>query len=84
MLRFFLRYLANNERLVQKLAESRPMRRAAQFVVYLWLRGKSLPGVQQMSSDPQQFATQLRSFARRYVEELKKGIEEAKQELKKK
>ncbi|XP_046680499.1 protein NCBP2AS2 homolog [Homalodisca vitripennis] len=42
VLRFILRYLANNEQVVNRLAESYPIRRAARFVVYLFNRSKSI------------------------------------------
>lgn len=37
-----MRYLANNEQLIQRMAESYPMRRAAQLVVSLMYRTKDL------------------------------------------
>lgn len=40
--RFLLRYLANNERLIQRMAESYPMRRAAQMVVSIMYRTKNM------------------------------------------
>lgn len=40
--RFIIRYLANNEQLVNRLADSYPVRKAARFVVYLFTRTKSL------------------------------------------
>lgn len=40
MIRYILHVLANNERLVQKLSESYPMRRAAQLVAIVVYRGK--------------------------------------------
>jgi hypothetical protein len=39
-LRALLRYLANNEELVYKLSESKPVRRAAQLTVSLFHRSK--------------------------------------------
>jgi len=42
VLRLLMRYLANNEQLIQRMAESYPMRRAAQMVVSLMYRTKSL------------------------------------------
>lgn len=38
---FIFRYLANNERLIQKMADSYPMRRAAQLVVAVMYRTKN-------------------------------------------
>lgn len=40
--RFIVRYLANNEQLVNRLADSYPVRKAARFVVYFFTRTKSL------------------------------------------
>lgn len=42
VLRFLFRYLANNEQLVNKLADSNFMRKAARTVVYLFTRTKIL------------------------------------------
>lgn len=40
--RFLIRYLVNNQQLIDKLADSYPIRRAAQWVVYLTQRSKQL------------------------------------------
>lgn len=40
--RFIIRYLANNEQLVNRVADSYPVRKAARFVVYFFTRTKSL------------------------------------------
>lgn len=42
VIRMILRYLANNEQLVQRLAESYPVRRAAQLAVSVFYRSKDL------------------------------------------
>lgn len=42
VLRFLMRYFANNEQLVQKLSESYPVRRAAQLAVAVFFRSKNL------------------------------------------
>lgn len=42
VLRILMRYLANNEQLINRMAESYPMRRAAQIVVSLMYRAKDL------------------------------------------
>lgn len=77
VLRFLFRYLANNEHIVSRLAESYPVRRAAQLVVYLFTRG------QQAAANPQ---LRLRSFTARLQAELqdaRKEMAEASKELKK-
>lgn len=40
--RFLMRYLANNEQLINRMAESYPMRRAAQLVVSIMYRAKHI------------------------------------------
>lgn len=42
VLRFLMRYFANNEQLVQKLSESYPVRRCAQLAVSVFFRSKNL------------------------------------------
>lgn len=77
-LRTLLRYLANNEHLVQKIAESYPVRRAAQLAVSIFYRGKEkLPDV-----DPAKVNSFI-SFLRRFSENLKQGVNDAKRQLKK-
>lgn len=75
-----LRYLANNEQLVQRLSESYPMRRAAQIAVAVFYRSKSVAeehGLQNLT--PERF----RAFFRSFNDNLKKEIEGAKDEIKK-
>ncbi|KAK6970861.1 hypothetical protein BgiMline_026555 [Biomphalaria glabrata] len=43
-LRALLRYLLNNEQLIQKIAESYPIRRAAQLTAYFFQKGKEIGG----------------------------------------
>lgn len=77
-LRTLFRYLANNEHLVQKLADSYPVRRAAQLAVSIFYRGKEK--VEKM--DPQQLSSFM-SFLRRFSENIKEGIQDAKKQIKK-
>lgn len=77
-LRALLKYLANNERLVQRLAESYPVRRAAQLAISVFYRGKEK--VSKM--DPQKVNVLL-SFFRRFSQHLREGIEDAKKQIKK-
>lgn len=65
-------YLMNNERLINKLAESKPMRRAAQFVVYILARTGTLHGTPRPLSNPQEFVKQLRNIAQSFKNDLKK------------
>ncbi|CAD6998637.1 uncharacterized protein NCBP2-AS2 homolog [Ceratitis capitata] len=79
--RFLLRYLANNEQLIQRMAESYPMRRAAQMVVSILYRTKNMAqerGIHDMT--PERF----KSFMALFKNNLKKEIEGVKDEIKKK
>lgn len=77
-IRALLRYLANNEHLVQKIAESYPMRRAAQLAVSVFFRGKE----KLSDMDPQQ-ANRIMSFIKKFSENLREGIQDAKKQIKK-
>ncbi|KAJ8722948.1 hypothetical protein PYW07_004128 [Mythimna separata] len=77
-LRALFRYLANNEHLVQKIAESYPVRRAAQLAVSVFFRGKAK--IEEL--DPQQ-VNKFISFLKKFNENLKEGIQDAKKQLKK-
>lgn len=77
-LRTLFRYLANNERLVQRLAESYPVRRAAQFTIYLFYKGKD-----KLSDVDPQKVSQLLSFLKRLSRNIKEELQEAKKQLKK-
>lgn len=77
-LRALFRYLANNERLVQRIAESYPVRRAAQLAVSVFYRSKE----KMMDMDPQK-VNRLMSFFRKFSENMKEGIQDAKKQLKK-
>lgn len=80
VLRFLMRYLANNEQLVQRLAESYPVRRAAQIAVSFYYRGKNVAEQQGLHElTPEKF----KSFIGLFKRNLREGIEDAKQELKK-
>jgi len=96
-LRMLLRYLANNEQLVQRLAESYPVRRAAQLTAYVFFRGKAI-GEQQMkriqeSEIPDRLRNEAQhqtrhishrasTFKDKFSYEMRKGLHELNEELK--
>ncbi|XP_055859311.1 protein NCBP2AS2 homolog [Episyrphus balteatus] len=81
VLRILFRYLANNEQLIQKMSESYPMRRAAQLVVAMMIKTKSMAEQRGLSNmTPEKF----REFFRTFNNNLKQEIEGVKEELKKK
>lgn len=80
--RFILRlfsHFANNEQLVSRLAESRPIRRSAQFVAYLYHRSVGL----MESGAFRSTGNRLLTFKDRFTNELKQEIEAAKERMKK-
>lgn len=75
VLRFLLRYFANNEQLVQRLSESYPIRRAAQLLVAAFLRSKNVAeqrGLTEFTPD------KFRSFFKQFKSNLKEEIEDIK------
>ncbi|XP_030565735.1 protein NCBP2AS2 homolog [Drosophila novamexicana] len=81
VLRLLMRYLANNEQLIQRMADSYPMRRAAQLVVSLMYRSKSLAreqGLHEMT--PERF----KSFVNMFKNNIRQELEGVKRELKNK
>lgn len=77
-LRAIFRYLANNERLVQRIAESYPVRRAAQLSIALFYKSKD-----KLSDIDPAKVNMLVSIYRRFTQNLREGIEDAKKQLKK-
>jgi len=78
-LRAIFHYLLNNEQLINRLAESKPIRQSAQFVVYILIRTGMIHGTHRTLSSPREFVKQLKDI----TEELKRQLEKAKDELKK-
>lgn len=81
VIRFILRFLSNNEHLVQRLSESYPMRRAAQLVVMVFFRGKGIIEERQIYRNitPEQF----RSIIQKFAQDIKREIQQAKEQFKK-
>ncbi|KOC70231.1 Uncharacterized protein WH47_08577 [Habropoda laboriosa] len=77
ILRILLSYLMRNEQLINKLADSKPIRRSAQFVAYLILQSKT-HGIP-MPFNHEKFIKGLRNFTQTYKEKLK----EVKDDMKK-
>lgn len=77
-LRTLLKYLANNEQLVQRIAESYPVRRAAQLAVSVFYKGK-----EKLSEMDPQKVSRLTSLLRKISQDVRVSIENAKKQLKK-
>ncbi|XP_035911621.1 protein NCBP2AS2 homolog [Anopheles stephensi] len=81
VLQLILRYLANNEQLIQRLADSYPLRRAAQMVLSAYYRTRSVAEQQKLvGMTPERLQQALRSFK----SNVQKEIENAKNDLAKK
>uniref|UniRef100_A0A1L8ECN4 Uncharacterized protein n=1 Tax=Haematobia irritans TaxID=7368 RepID=A0A1L8ECN4_HAEIR len=79
--RILMRYLANNEQLINRMAESYPMRRAAQIVVSLMYRAKDIAHETKLNEiTPERF----KSFMNLFKTNVKQEIEGVKEEIKKK
>lgn len=58
-----LRYLANNEKLVQRLADSYPMRRAAQFLISAYYRSRAISQQNKLTEmTPNKFQHMMNAF----------------------
>ncbi|KAK0174884.1 hypothetical protein PV327_010600 [Microctonus hyperodae] len=72
---FKYRNMSHNEKLIAKMADSRPIRRAAQFVVYILTRGN--PG-NKLPGNREEFITQIKNIANKYANDMKKKLENTK------
>lgn len=91
MLRKLLTLLLNHPSIgpnvVQRLSETWPIRRAARFTAYIYLRGKSAvedglkQQVNQRNYGPQDKSFDLTRFKDTFKKEVLKGVEEAKEDL---
>lgn len=78
-IRAFFHYLLNNEQLINRLAESKPIRQSAQFVVYILIKTGMIHGTRRILSSPRDFIKQLQDIA----QQLKQQLENTKNDLKK-
>lgn len=82
VLRQLFNYLVNNPKLIEKLSESYPIRRAAQLTVYAYQRGKNI-GAGAIQDGLKQGTARVSSFAGKFKEELDRGMQEVSNEAKK-
>ena len=80
--RFILRYLANNEQLVQKLSESYFMRSAARFVVSLFNRGKL--AVEEKGLNEKLSTEELKKVAQQFANNFKEELRRAREQYERK
>lgn len=77
-LRTLLRYLANNEELVRKIAESYPVRRAAQLTVSMLYKSKDKVN----SLGPRKIKL-IMDFLKKFKSNMREEIQDAKKQMKK-
>ena len=68
--RFILNYLANNPQLINKLADSYPMRRVARWVVYAFHKGKAI--AEKRDFNESNIENSLKKLKEKLEKELKK------------
>lgn len=75
-LRMLFTYLMRNEKLIEKLANSKPIRESARFVAYLILRSRTHDN--HLPFDREKFAKQLKLFTNTFRQKLQEGKDEMK------
>lgn len=85
-LRFLLRYFVNtnSEKVIEKLSESYPMRRAAQLTAYVFFRGKALGEDTLKKIQESESVHGVKSFKKTFTDEVKEGLKKLNEETKKK
>ena len=72
VLQRLLSLLLNNPQLIQRLSETRPIREAARFTAYLFLKSKHMAEEQAQKTSPQQMSR----FRDTFQEEVRKGLKD--------
>jgi len=76
VLRNIFNYFINNPQAIDKLAESYPIRRAAQLTLYAYKKGKTV-GEGIVQDGLQNGSQKLGSFSRRFQQEIEQGWKDA-------
>lgn len=79
LIRLIMQYFMNNERLINKLADSKPIRKSAKFIVYILMRRGMMNSSYKLKS-PSEAIQILKNIASNF----KKEIKQIKEEMKKK
>ncbi|XP_064595127.1 protein NCBP2AS2 homolog [Liolophura sinensis] len=89
VLRAILGYLSRNEQLIQKLADSYPMRRAAQMTAFLFFKGKEIGEESMHKLKDSEAMNRLREEAKisgsrfnTFTKEIKDGFKEISDDIK--
>lgn len=90
-LKALLSYLMHQHRVIERLAESPPMRNAARIVASMFFKGKHYGEEtieklkdSEAASEIKKKSITAQTFGRRFSEELKEGFKNFNEELKKK
>ncbi|XP_071941343.1 protein NCBP2AS2 homolog [Antedon mediterranea] len=90
-----LRYLVHNEQLIEKLSESRVMRRVAQMTVYSMNKANEIghdaiekvaesESIKKFSETEPQDDNRISSFSRTFMKEMQEGLKEMNDDIQKK
>lgn len=82
MIRLLLRFLsnfANQEQVIERLANSRPIRRSAQMIAYFYHRGNA--SLKESAGGFGPLSGRLLGFKQRFVREFREELKEAKRKL---
>jgi len=79
--RLLVRLLSNNEHLIQRLSESYPIRRAAQWVVLYFYKSKGI--IEDKAITRRLTPEQFRSFIQRFAENLREEMKQAQDKFQK-
>lgn len=77
IIRFLMRYLMNNEQLINKLAESKPIRHGARMLVYILTRAGMISSTHRLKS-PKEAIQILKNIATNFKNEIKQVKDEFK------
>lgn len=79
VIRFILRYLANNDQLVQKLSESYPVQSTARLLVRLFNRTKSI--AEEHDLKEKLSPERVKGFAKKFSNNVKEEYDQAKKQF---
>jgi len=73
----------NSEQIIQQLAESAAMRKAAKWTAYLFFRGKAIGEEKMEQLRESEMSNRSKSFARTFTKELSDALQNIRKESKK-
>lgn len=84
VLKLLIHFLTNNQQLINKIADSKPIRRTAQLVVHFLNRTSSFSGSHQLPTNTKEFSHQIFNAAKKITTNFKNELKQAQDNVKKK